>query len=58
MVRVGELLRDIGPVGGVDCVEVASDVDCEDEGEEVGVAVPDGRVKGSVAVIVLHSHLR
>ena len=54
MVRVGELLRD---VGGVGVVEVPADIDGEHEREEVGVAVPDGRVQGGVAVLVLHGHL-
>ena len=57
VVRVGELVRDVG-VDGCGVVEVPADVDGEDEREEVGVAVPDGRVEGGVAVLVLHRHLR
>ena len=56
VVRVGELLRDGCVCGGV--VEVPADVDGEDEREDVGVAVPDGRVQRGVAVLVLHRHLR
>ena len=57
VVRVGELLRDAGVGGGCGVVEVPADVDGEHEREEVGVAVPDGRVQGGVAVLVLHGHL-